>query len=132
MNGRGDVGPRLFYYDDAWSDLDRSLEWIAARAQPADIIATSAPHWSYLKTGLKSVMVPMADDAMEHSRLLAEIPARWVIVDELSFSNMTQRYTLPAMEADPGHWRSVFTGPAGKVTVFERVSSNRQAKASPG
>ena len=53
---------RLFYYNDTWSDFDSALAWLKQTADPGDVIATAAPHWTYLNTGLKAVTPPSGTD----------------------------------------------------------------------
>src|SRR5205807_9453225 len=48
---------RLFY-EDANQTLNHGLDWVRAHSNKDDIVVASMPHWSHLRTGLKTVMPP--------------------------------------------------------------------------
>ncbi len=112
---------RLFYYDPFWGDYDAALAWLAERAEPGEVLATSAPHWAYLNTGRRAVMPPMEADPAEAQRLLDSVPVRYVVVDALHFVDMTRRYAAPAVLAHPQAWERVYASPDGKTCVYRRV-----------
>lgn len=119
--GEGRVGTKLFYYDEHWATFDEGLAWIDQHAAPDEIIATSLPHWAYLKTGHQTVLTPMEADRQTQLRYLDSVPVRWVIIDQLNVLDIARHYTQPALLASPEQWELVHTVPQSEVQVFRRV-----------
>ena len=70
------VAGRLFYYDRNWAAHDVALEWLRQTAGPEDVMATSTPHWAFLRTGRKAVLPPMEVDPERAQFLLDSVPVR--------------------------------------------------------
>jgi hypothetical protein len=103
----GKTAARLFAHDSNWQAWEQAVNWLGETAPSSAIIATSAPHWLYLRTGLHAVLPPMESDPAGARRLLEAVPVSYVIVDQLGFLDISRRYALPAMESDPAGWRLV-------------------------
>jgi hypothetical protein len=116
-----DDGGRLFYYDHTWADYDAALAWLDCNASTDAVIATSAPHWLYLKIARRAVMPPMERDPSEAQRLLDSVPVTHVIVDELQFVDMTRRYARPALDGHPGFWKRIYSSPNGQTSIYQRI-----------
>jgi len=99
---------RLFFYFDAYRAFDAGIDWLKSRANPAAVVASSMPHWVYLRTGVKSVMPPFESDPHEAQRLLDSVPVEYLIVDE-GLALDTRKYTSPVTAAFPDRWRQVYT-----------------------
>lgn len=110
----------LFFYGRSWPALDQSLDWLRDHSAPGDVIATSCPHWTWLRTGRKAVMPPFEPDPATAERLLDTVPVTWVIVDELEFTDVSRRYAARVVEARPESWRKVYTSRSGEVRVYRR------------
>jgi len=118
--GRRTSGQLLFYDAEA-AALDEALQEGRRRAQPGDVVATSMPHWAYLQTGVKSILPPMEPDPVAARRLLDEVPVRFVVLDELQYPRISQRYAAPAVEGDPGAWKRVYQTRDGRARLYERL-----------
>jgi len=70
------------------------------------------------------VMPPMAHDPAEARRLLDTLPVRWVIVDELKFLDISERYARPAVEGETKDWRLVKT--IGGARIYRRVEPGQE------
>ena len=82
------------------------MNWIESHA-PADVVvATSAPHLFYLLTKRKAVLPPMEINPVRERQLLKEVPVSYLIVDQLEALDVTRRYAMPAVAADP-NWQLV-------------------------
>lgn len=112
---------RLFYYDQAWQELDASIEWLKAHTQSTDVIATATPHWLYLKTGLKAVMPPYEQDAEKAQMLLDNVPVRYLIVDNLGFLDVSRRYSQPVVQAHPEAWVLAYAASEDGLRIYRRV-----------
>jgi len=98
---------RLFSHKGSWRDWEEAGAWIKAHAPPDAIVSTSAPHFFYLRTGLRAILPPM-EAAPERARhLLESVPVSYVIVDKLGFVDISRRYAEPAVESDHETWRAV-------------------------
>jgi hypothetical protein len=122
------VSYRLFFYTDTYRALDAGLDWLARHARPGEVVATSGPHWVYLRTGLKAVMPPFVSDPAEAQRLLDTVPARYLILDEGALD--TQKYTRPVVERFPERWKRVFAIPEGNLAIYRRVTARSAASAA--
>jgi hypothetical protein len=111
---------RLFFYDRFYQALDAGLDWLASRAQPADVVAASMPQWVYLRTGLKAVMPPFEKDPDRAQILLDSVPVRFVVVDGTGI-NFTRDYTLSLLEGSPDRWTVVYSNPPGRLQIYERL-----------
>ncbi|MBV9010334.1 MAG: hypothetical protein JO354_14405 [Verrucomicrobia bacterium] len=109
---------RLFYHDKTWTSWEKAVSWIRVHAPSDAIVATSAPHYLYLLTGRRAVLPPMERDAQRAEHLLATVPVKYVVIDQLEFLDVTRRYARPAVEIDPANWRVVYS--AEGTSIYER------------
>jgi hypothetical protein len=114
---------RLFFYTPAWQFHDAALDWLAEKASPDEVVATSTPHWLFLKTGLRSVMPPFEANAGEAQRLIDSVPVSYLIIDTLEFIDITKRYAVPIVETFPEHWELIYSSPKGGSRIYQRVTS---------
>jgi hypothetical protein len=112
---------RLFFYDRTWRLHDDGLDWLARRARPGEIVATSTPHWAYLHTGLQAVMPPYEADPGRAAALLDSVPVTYLVVDQLSFLDVGRRYTVPAIRRAPDHWRLIYAVNDSGPKIYRRV-----------
>jgi hypothetical protein len=112
---------RLFYYDVPWRSFEVSLHWLEGRLQKDDAIATSSPHLAYLRTGASAVLPPFEPDTAEAQRLVDTVPVRYLIVDDLPFSDMSKRYAGPVVRAYPELWTLVYAAPDSELRIYERA-----------
>jgi hypothetical protein len=127
---------RLFFYTGAWHTQDGALDWLAAHGRPGEVIATSTPHWAYLKTGLPAVLPPFEPDPRRAQQLLDSVPVTWLVVDSLEFVDVGQRYARPVPEAFPGDWSLAYAaGDSAVARVYRREPSaggpTAEGKTSP-
>ncbi len=115
---------RLFFYDRSWRLHDDGLDWLARVARPGEIIATSTPHWAYLRTGLPSIMPPYEADPARAAALLDQVPVTYLIVDRLSFLDVGRRYTIPAIEREPDRWRLIYARSDSGPRIYRRVDGS--------
>ena len=54
-------------------------------------------------------------------RLLDAVPVRFVVLDELPYPRISQRYAAPAVERHPALWRRVYEPADGQARLYERV-----------
>jgi len=114
----------LFFYDRSWRLHDDGLDWLARQARPGEIVATSTPHWAYLRTGLPAVMPPYEADARRAAVLLDRVPVTYLIVDKLSFLDVGRRYTIPAIEASRDHWKLIYAVNDSGPKIYRRVGDS--------
>jgi hypothetical protein len=118
----GAGGSLLFYYDHKWTAFDKALAWLQTQAAPDGAVATSAPHWVYLKTRRKAVFMPMEADAETANKYLHGVPGlRYLIVDDLDFLDVARRYAQPVVDKYPQEWRLVYGARDGHTRVYKRV-----------
>ncbi len=124
--GKG-MESRLFFYDLGWSNFDESLAWLKTRANTGEVIATKAPHWAYLSTGLKAVMPPMEVDPAVAQQLLDSVPVDYLIIDQLVFLDIVSRYAEPVIRAFPDRWSLLYTAPGGRTQIYRRLGRGEGA-----
>lgn len=115
---------KLFFYQDSYRVLDAGIDWLKQQAKPDDIIASSMPHWVFLRTGLKSVTPPFEVNPIQAQTLLDSVPVRFLIVDE-GLAVDTRRYTLPVVKTFPGNWKRVYV--SSVVTEFGELLTDQFA-----
>jgi hypothetical protein len=119
----GTANYHLFAHDSSWQDWEKAAAWTDAHAPRKAIVATSAPHFFYLRTGLHAVLPPMESDPIRARVLLETVPVSFVIVDNWEFLDMSRRYARPAVESDATGWRVVQSINATKI--YERDTSRQ-------
>jgi len=112
---------RLFFYYDSDRALDEGLDWLKGRAQSDEIVAASMPHWVYLRTGLKTVMIPFVRDPAEEQLLLDSVPVRYLILNTNILG--TDTYTTPLIERFPERWQLVYSAPQDRLRIYRRANS---------
>jgi hypothetical protein len=126
-----EVHYRLFFYGRSWPAIDEAIDWVRERARPGDVIATSIPHWTSLRTGGKAVMPPFEPDPAEAERLLDSVPVTWIVVDDLQFLDVSRRYAAPVAESRPDSWRKVYTSRTGEARVYRRAENRGSPSGGP-
>jgi hypothetical protein len=119
---------RWFYYDPAWADWDRAVDWIGRYARPDAVVATTAPHLCYLMTGRHAVFPPMEASPARASEFLRSVPVSYVVIDELDFIDIARRYAAPAVEAVPTDWKLAKS--FNNTLVYERTGAIRSHEAT--
>ena len=114
---------RLFNHTDAWLSWEQAVEWLRQNASPQAIIATEAPHFFYLLTGRQSVLPPLESDPHRAEALLAAVPVRYVIIDQLGFVGASWRYARPAVESNPMGWRLAYSREG--TEIYERTGARQ-------
>jgi len=114
----------LFYYDQAYRELDGALEWLRKHARPTDVVAASMPHWAYLVTGIKTVMPPFESDSTRVQALLDAVPVRYIVIDRttIDVNRVFRRLTLPVLLNAPTRWAPIYSDRSGSTTVYMRVT----------
>jgi hypothetical protein len=126
---------RLLYYDQRWQNFDHAVDWIKQEAAPNAVVATTCPHYLYLRSRLKAVMPPMENDPAKAQLLLDSVPTTYLIVDDLTFmgdvvNNVTDRVT----SRYPSQWKMAATIPDSKTMIYQRrkiaVESNQTRRST--
>lgn len=125
--GEGFFAAKWFYHDRTWTDWNDAVDWIGKNTPPDAVVVTDASHLCYLKSDRLSVMPPMEADPRRAGALMTQVPASYVIVDELSFIDISRRYALPAILANPEQWRRVFQ--QRKTSIYENLSVGTATQA---
>jgi hypothetical protein len=110
--GRGDVGPRFFYYSKFSRGWDVAIAWIQSHSDPNAIVVTHLPQLCYLRTGRRAVLPPVDRNQDRIRELLESVPASYVILDPID--------RMPVVENDNQRWRSVQS--VNRVRLYERIS----------
>jgi hypothetical protein len=111
----------LIYLGPEWVHWAQAAKWIGEHSNPNDVVATSAPHLLYIKTGRRSVLPPMERNRDVAMQMLDSVPVRYVILSQFHFLDIDWRYAEPAIQAHSKSWNLVYTAQDGKTRVFERV-----------
>ena len=121
------VDYRLFYYDAASKSLDEGLDWLKRKAKADDVVATSMPHWAYLRKGLKAVRPPVEANSARAQTLLDSVPVAYILLDK-SDEGYSNAYMLPLLQKSPRAWQLVYADETGPVRVYERVRAEVGSK----
>jgi hypothetical protein len=114
--GSGAVGQHFFNHDQKWIGWEQAIAWIKEHSTPNDIVATSASHLCYLRTGRRAVAPPVESDPTHARYLLESVPVSYVIVD--------RGYSLPPVESDAPGWHLVQS--FGGIKLYERTARLNQ------
>ncbi|MGH9851872.1 MAG: hypothetical protein ACREBD_18705 [Blastocatellia bacterium] len=127
--GAGMITYRLFFYSDAYRALDTGLDWLKQQSKPGAIVVSSMPHWTYLRTGLKTIMPPFETDPARAQELLDSAAVTFIIRDRWLALD-TRKYLSPVIQAFPERWKLVYsdsiTAPSGKTLperfeIYQRI-----------
>jgi hypothetical protein len=129
LDGQGrSVHFKLFFYDQAYRELDEALTWLKARARADDTIAVAMPHWAHLVTHAKTVVPPLESDPATTQALLDAVPVRYVIMDttNIEIYRRMHRLTARAIGAFPPRWQEIYSGHGGQVSIYERLKGSER------
>ena len=123
----------LLYFTPAWKHHEEALDWLGRHADTHDIVATTTPHWLYIKTGLSAVMPPFEPDLIEAQRLLDSVPVTYLITDSLhflsadllDFSDVNRRYAAPVVDAFPARWELIYTSADNDSRIYRRTNQDK-------
>jgi hypothetical protein len=101
--------------------VNAALEWLRRRARTGEVVAATAPHAAYLRTGLKAVLPPLEADSELAARLLDSARVNYVVLDFLRYPGISERYAAPAVEKHPQSWKLIYAAPDGGARIYERV-----------
>jgi hypothetical protein len=113
---------RLFFYDLPWRLHDEGLDWLGRQKSHQAIIATSTPHLAYLRTGMRAVMPPYEIDSVKAAELLDGIPVTYLVVDQLSFLDVSRRYAAPVPRAATAQWPQVYAMSDSGPRIYRRAA----------
>src|SRR5260370_11313967 len=100
------------------------------RTRPTDIIAASIPHWLFLRTGRKAVMVPFGAGVSAAVRLLATVPVDYFVLDDVDPISLSS-FGAPAIKGSP-EWRVGFTSRGSRIIAQTRSGPAAAPGQSPG
>ena len=112
----------LLYFTPAWKHHEDALDWLGQHADTHDIVATTTPHWLYIKSGLLAVMPPFEPDVVEAQRLLDSVPVTYLITDSLDFSDVARRYAAPVVDAFPARWELIYASADDDSRIYSRTN----------
>jgi len=111
---------KLFFYRPSYAALDSALDWLRDRARPTDILASSMPHWLYLRTGLRSVMVPFERNSARAQKDLDSVPVKFLVVQHGGPIDMAP-YVVDLVSSGAA-WKSIYSDPGAYVQIYERTT----------
>jgi hypothetical protein len=120
QSSEGPRSYRLLFYDETWRSHESALDWLGTVAEPGEVIGTSTPHWAYIRNGLTAVMPPFEADLELAQTQVDAVPLRYLVVDDLEFTDVTRRYALPMVQAHPNLWELVHGEPDMGSRVYRR------------
>jgi hypothetical protein len=115
-----EISYRLFYYDPLWEAHDTAIDWLAGVASRGDNVVTSTPHWVFIRTGLKAVMPPFEPDPVTAQALIDSVHAKYLLIDSLTFLDVSRRYLAQIPKRFPERWKEVYTANNGRAQIYER------------
>lgn len=98
----------LFFYMDSYRALDAGMDWLILQAKSTAIIASSMPHWVYLRTGNKTVMPPFESDPIRAEQFLESVPVTYLILDE-GLAIDSKRFMKRVIETFPDRWKRLYS-----------------------
>jgi hypothetical protein len=122
------VSHRLFFDIDKQREFDLCVTYVRKNAAPDEVVAAGTPHWIYLQTGLKAVMIPFEKDPETARRMLDSVPVKYLIVgDDVVRS---ERYMLPVVERFPAEWKKVYSAAENGFAVYRHIDHPNEAVSS--
>jgi hypothetical protein len=94
------------------------------RARPGDVVATYAPQWVYLRTGLKAVMPPFELNPERAQNLLDSVPVTYLIFEE----SFTKRYVSLVTQRYPNIWKQIYSDQDGAFKIYERAGRHKTSE----
>jgi hypothetical protein len=108
----------LFFYMREHRLLDATQDWVLRHTRPSDVVASAMPHWAWLRTGRKAVMVPFGSDSQTLEHLLDSVPVNYALLCNIEPLGVTDGVAR-AVERSPG-WRLAYS-PGDNCRVYERI-----------
>ena len=114
---------RLFFYDQPWRLHDDALDWLGRQERRGAVVATATPHLAYLRAGMPAIMPPYESNPARAAELLAGVPVTYLVVDQLSFLDVSRRYGAPVTRAASAEWALVYAQNDSGPRIYRRVSA---------
>jgi hypothetical protein len=115
---------RVFGYFPVERALNAGVSWLMKRARPGDVVATYAPQWVYLRTGLKAVMPPFELNPERAQNLLDSVPVTYLIFEE----SFTKRYVSLVTQRYPNIWKQIYSDQDGAFKIYERAGRHKTSE----
>lgn len=121
---------RLFFYTPSWQGLEGGMKRLRA-LPPAErgVVATLAPHWLYLWTGLPAVFPPFEDHPAEAQRLLDGVPVAFAVADDFDFLKVSDDYLEPTLAAFPSLWEPFYAAPDRSIVIDRRAGRGASGRS---
>ena len=104
--------------------LNAGLGWLMKQARGDEIVATYAPQWVYVRTGLKAVMPPFELNPERAQDLLDSVPVSYLIFGD----DFTERYVSRVLQRHADLWQEVYSSGDGKFKIYRRMNASGSAK----
>ena len=114
---------RVFGYFQVERSLNAGLSWLMKRARPNEVVASYAPQWVYLRTGLKAVMPPFELNPEQAQRLLDSVPVTYLIFED----SFTKRYVSLVTQHYPNIWKEIYSDPDGSFKIYGRAGDKHHS-----
>jgi hypothetical protein len=108
----------VFGYFPLERAINDGSSWLMKRARPNEVVATYAPQWVYLRTGLKAVMPPFELNPERAQKLLDSVPVTYLIFEQ----SFTKRYVSLVIQRYPNIWKEIYSDQDGAFKIYERAS----------
>ena len=103
---------------------------MASKGPPQAVVATSTPHLAYLRTGMPAIMPPYEADPAKAADLLARVPVSYLVVDQLSFLDVSRRYAAPVARAAAAEWPLVYAPSDSGPRIYRRAGGKAPSVGS--
>ena len=93
-------------------------------AQSGEVVATYAPQWVYLRTGLKAVMPPFELNPERAQNLLDSVPVTYLLLED----SFTKEYVPIVTQRYPNLWKEIYSNQNGAFKIYERAGQHKASK----
>lgn len=114
---------KLFFYDRSWRLHDDGLDWLKRQEPRNAIVATATPHLAYLRTGRRAIMPPYEIETGRAAALLDGVPVTWLVVDQLSFLDVSRRYAAPVAAGASDAWVLAYAVSDSGPRIYRRAAN---------
>ncbi len=118
----------LVYFSPPDAALSLALAWLKPRAARGAVVAGPLPAWSYLETGLKTVMFPFTTDPGKIQRLFDSVPVSYVIVNRTGSGANTEPVTGMLLQSGD-RWRLIYSSHRRDAEIYARIPLSDRSTA---
>lgn len=110
----------LLHSSPQYGATKQVLNWLKPQVDGSAVLAVTMPQWTYLQSGIKSIMPPLTRNPEKAIEQMDSAPVGFFIVEELLMDDNFNTYSPSLVRNSPQFWKLVYAVPNSNVRLYAR------------